>query len=57
MREAAAEISSASNLLSVESDKTSLEDIERETNELVDLGCDRFLAVEQSGIPQSQLSV
>jgi FkbM family methyltransferase len=42
------------DFLSVESDKTSFANIEREIDVLVDLGYDRFQAVEQSGIHQSQ---
>ena len=42
------------DFLSVESDKTSVSNIEREIEVLVDLGYDSFQAVEQSGIPQSQ---
>jgi FkbM family methyltransferase len=42
------------DFLSVESDKTSFVNIEREIEVLVDLGYDCFQAVEQSGIPQSQ---
>ncbi len=38
------------DFLSVESDKTGLAIIKREIDELVDLGYDRFKAVEQSGI-------
>jgi FkbM family methyltransferase len=40
--------------ISIESDKTSFANIKRELNVLIDLGYDRFQAVEQSAIPLCQ---
>lgn len=40
--------------LSIESDKTSLTNIKQELTAFTELGYDRFMAVEQSGIPMTQ---